>query len=134
MLNIQVIYLQVNYPSFNCCLLWFYVLKQAWLTRISFLSSYIFRLSCTRMGQWAIGHVTPEGDIIQTIPQNTPLFQALIQGFKENWLAQCTHWSIICFPLVEGLSVSAVYLCLQLHLPRRPRCDPRPDKLVWACQ
>ncbi|XP_074538919.1 E3 ubiquitin-protein ligase CBL-C isoform X2 [Halichoeres trimaculatus] len=46
--------------------------------------SYIFRLSCTRMGQWAIGHVTNEGDIIQTIPQNTPLYQALIQGFKEG--------------------------------------------------
>ncbi|XP_034554548.1 E3 ubiquitin-protein ligase CBL-C isoform X2 [Notolabrus celidotus] len=46
--------------------------------------SYIFRLSCTRMGQWAIGHVTNEGNIIQTIPQNTPLYQALIQGFKEG--------------------------------------------------
>ncbi|XP_008429475.1 E3 ubiquitin-protein ligase CBL-C isoform X2 [Poecilia reticulata] len=46
--------------------------------------SFIFRLSCTRMGQWAIGHVTPEGDIIQTIPQNKPLYQALIQGFKEG--------------------------------------------------
>ncbi|KAM7421199.1 hypothetical protein PAMA_015382 [Pampus argenteus] len=46
--------------------------------------SYIFRLSCTRMGQWAIGHVTIEGAIIQTIPEDTPLFQALIQGFKEG--------------------------------------------------
>ncbi|XP_029929125.1 E3 ubiquitin-protein ligase CBL-C isoform X2 [Myripristis murdjan] len=46
--------------------------------------SYIFRLSCTRMGQWAIGHVTNEGKIVQTIPQNTPLYQALIQGFKES--------------------------------------------------
>ncbi|XP_042345586.1 E3 ubiquitin-protein ligase CBL-C isoform X2 [Plectropomus leopardus] len=46
--------------------------------------SYIFRLSCTRMGQWAIGHVTNEGSIVQTIPQNTPLYQALIQGFKEG--------------------------------------------------
>ncbi|XP_023186984.1 E3 ubiquitin-protein ligase CBL isoform X3 [Xiphophorus maculatus] len=46
--------------------------------------SFIFRLSCTRMGQWAIGHVTTEGDIIQTIPQNKPLYQALIQGFKEG--------------------------------------------------
>ncbi|KAM7383204.1 hypothetical protein PAMP_002875 [Pampus punctatissimus] len=46
--------------------------------------SYIFRLSCTRMGQWAIGHVTIEGGIIQTIPEDTPLFQALIQGFKEG--------------------------------------------------
>lgn len=46
--------------------------------------SYIFRLSSTRMGQWAIGHVTNEGTIIQTIPQNTPLYQALITGFKEG--------------------------------------------------
>ncbi|XP_056237522.1 E3 ubiquitin-protein ligase CBL-C isoform X3 [Seriola aureovittata] len=46
--------------------------------------SYIFRLSCTRMGQWAIGHVTTEGDIVQTIPHNTPLYQALIQGFEEG--------------------------------------------------
>ncbi|XP_027142818.1 E3 ubiquitin-protein ligase CBL-C isoform X3 [Larimichthys crocea] len=46
--------------------------------------SYIFRLSCTRMGQWAIGHVTVEGNIVQTIPENTPLYQALIQGFKEG--------------------------------------------------
>ncbi|KAI3360551.1 hypothetical protein L3Q82_002428 [Scortum barcoo] len=46
--------------------------------------SYIFRLSSTRMGQWAIGHVTADGSIVQTIPQNTPLYQALIQGFKEG--------------------------------------------------
>ncbi|XP_026227195.1 E3 ubiquitin-protein ligase CBL-C isoform X3 [Anabas testudineus] len=46
--------------------------------------SYIFRLSCTRMGQWAIGHVTIEGGIVQTIPENTPLYQALIQGFREG--------------------------------------------------
>ncbi|XP_055083531.1 E3 ubiquitin-protein ligase CBL-C isoform X1 [Periophthalmus magnuspinnatus] len=46
--------------------------------------SYIFRLSCTRLGQWAIGHVTAESNIIQTIPQNTPLYLALIQGYKEG--------------------------------------------------
>ncbi|TRY84520.1 hypothetical protein DNTS_001283 [Danionella cerebrum] len=46
--------------------------------------SYIFRLSCTQMGQWAIGHVTSDGSIVQTIPQNIPLFQALIQGFREG--------------------------------------------------
>ncbi|XP_010892433.2 E3 ubiquitin-protein ligase CBL-C [Esox lucius] len=46
--------------------------------------SYIFRLSCTKMGQWAIGHVTGDGSIVQTIPQNTPLYQALNQGFKEG--------------------------------------------------
>ncbi len=37
------------------------------------------------MGQWAIGHVTSDGNIVQTIPQNTPLYQALIQGFREGW-------------------------------------------------
>ncbi|XP_055019433.1 E3 ubiquitin-protein ligase CBL-C isoform X2 [Boleophthalmus pectinirostris] len=46
--------------------------------------SYIFRLSCTRLGQWAIGHVTTDGAVIQTIPQNTPLYLALIQGYKEG--------------------------------------------------
>ncbi|XP_036393820.1 E3 ubiquitin-protein ligase CBL-C [Megalops cyprinoides] len=46
--------------------------------------SYIFRLSCTHMGQWAIGHVTGDGSIVQTIPQNNPLSQALIKGFREG--------------------------------------------------
>lgn len=46
--------------------------------------SYIFRLSCTRMGQWAIGHVTVDGHILQTIPENTPLYLALIEGFSKG--------------------------------------------------
>ncbi|XP_053487555.1 E3 ubiquitin-protein ligase CBL-C isoform X2 [Ictalurus furcatus] len=46
--------------------------------------SYIFRLSCTRMGQWAIGYVTHDCSVIQTIPENTPLYQALIQGFRQG--------------------------------------------------
>ncbi|KAI9516412.1 hypothetical protein NQZ68_015913 [Dissostichus eleginoides] len=45
--------------------------------------SYIFRLSCTRLGQWAIGYVTNDGNILQTIPHNKPLFQALIDGYRE---------------------------------------------------
>ncbi|XP_030294366.1 E3 ubiquitin-protein ligase CBL-B isoform X2 [Sparus aurata] len=47
--------------------------------------SYIFRLSCTRLGQWAIGYVTNDGNILQTIPNNKPLFQALIDGFREGF-------------------------------------------------
>ncbi|XP_063343945.1 E3 ubiquitin-protein ligase CBL-B-B isoform X3 [Pelmatolapia mariae] len=47
--------------------------------------SYIFRLSCTRLGQWAIGYVTTDGNILQTIPNNKPLFQALIDGYKEGF-------------------------------------------------
>lgn len=46
--------------------------------------SYIFRLSCTRLGQWAIGYVTSDGNILQTIPHNKPLFQALIDGYREG--------------------------------------------------
>ncbi|KAM4824921.1 E3 ubiquitin-protein ligase CBL-C isoform 2-T2 [Thomomys bottae] len=47
--------------------------------------SYIFRPSCTRLGQWAIGHVSSDGDILQTIPSNRPLFQVLLEG-QENGL------------------------------------------------
>lgn len=44
--------------------------------------SYVFRLSCTRLGQWAIGYVTAEGEILQTIPQNKSLCQALLDGHR----------------------------------------------------
>lgn len=48
------------------------------------LFSYVFRLSCTRLGQWAIGYVTTEGEILQTIPQNKSLCQALLDGAREG--------------------------------------------------
>lgn len=51
---------------------------------VSVSLSYIFRLSCTRLGQWAIGYVTADGNILQTIPHNKPLFQALIDGYREG--------------------------------------------------
>ncbi|XP_061104310.1 LOW QUALITY PROTEIN: E3 ubiquitin-protein ligase CBL-like [Conger conger] len=47
--------------------------------------SYIFRLSCTRLGQWAIGYVTADGNILQTIPHNKPLFQALMRRLPEGF-------------------------------------------------
>lgn len=46
--------------------------------------SYIFRPSCTRLGQWAIGHVSKDGSILQTIPPNKPLFQVLMEGQKDG--------------------------------------------------
>ena len=46
--------------------------------------SYVFRLSCTRLGQWAIGYVTTDGNILQTIPQNKSLCQALLDGSREK--------------------------------------------------
>ncbi|KAK4301185.1 hypothetical protein Pmani_026654 [Petrolisthes manimaculis] len=47
--------------------------------------SYVFRLSCTRLGQWAIGYVTSDGSILQTIPQNKSLCQALLDGHRERF-------------------------------------------------
>nr|XP_053643453.1 uncharacterized protein LOC128696301 isoform X1 [Cherax quadricarinatus] len=47
--------------------------------------SYVFRLSCTRLGQWAIGYVTSDGSILQTIPQNKSLCQALLDGQREGF-------------------------------------------------
>jgi len=46
--------------------------------------SYVFRLSCTRLGQWAIGFVTAQQTIVQTIPQSKSLYQALIDGIEEK--------------------------------------------------
>lgn len=46
--------------------------------------SYVFRLSCTRLGQWAIGYVTTQNTILQTIPQTKPLIQSLIDGEREG--------------------------------------------------
>ncbi|XP_064650533.1 E3 ubiquitin-protein ligase CBL-B-like isoform X2 [Lineus longissimus] len=47
--------------------------------------SYVFRLSCTRLGQWAIGYVTVDKQILQTIPQNKSLCQALLDGQREGF-------------------------------------------------
>ncbi|CAF4517452.1 unnamed protein product [Rotaria sp. Silwood1] len=47
--------------------------------------SYVFRLSCTRLGQWAIGYVTSQNTILQTIPQTKPLIQSLIDGEREGY-------------------------------------------------
>jgi len=52
--------------------------------RHAFAVSYVFRLSCTRLGQWAIGYVTSDGQILQTIPQNKSLGQALLDGQNEG--------------------------------------------------
>ncbi len=48
------------------------------------LFSYVFRLSCTRLGQWAIGFVTKGNKIVQTIPQTSSLYEALIDGAETG--------------------------------------------------
>ena len=44
-----------------------------------------FQPFCTRLGQWAIGYVTADGSILQTIPQNKSLCQALLDGHRERF-------------------------------------------------
>ncbi|XP_072464052.1 E3 ubiquitin-protein ligase CBL-C isoform X2 [Notamacropus eugenii] len=57
--------------------------------------SYIFRLSCTRLGQWAIGYVSEDGQVLQMIPLNKPLFQTLREGQKKG-----------CFLYPDGKNVN----------------------------
>ncbi|TPP63831.1 E3 ubiquitin protein ligase CBL [Fasciola gigantica] len=47
--------------------------------------TYVFRLSCTKLGQWAIGYVTEDLKILQTIIQNKSLAQALLDGEREGF-------------------------------------------------
>uniref|UniRef100_A0A0N4Z7T5 E3 ubiquitin-protein ligase CBL n=1 Tax=Parastrongyloides trichosuri TaxID=131310 RepID=A0A0N4Z7T5_PARTI len=47
--------------------------------------SYVFRLSCTRLGHWAIGYVAPDGKIYQTIPNSKSLVKALVDGYREGF-------------------------------------------------
>lgn len=61
--------------------------------------SYVFRLSCTRLGQWAIGYVTSDGDILQTIPHNKSLCQALLDGYREGlWVYLASLRISACSP------------------------------------
>ncbi|KAH1010799.1 hypothetical protein HUJ05_005042, partial [Dendroctonus ponderosae] len=54
------------------------------LTCNDYISNFEFDVF-TRLGQWAIGYVTPDGEILQTIPQNKSLIQALLDGYREGF-------------------------------------------------
>ncbi|VDN03237.1 unnamed protein product [Thelazia callipaeda] len=60
--------------------------------------SYVFRLSCTRLGQWAVGYVAPDGKIYQTIPQNKSLIQALVDGSREGLYVDLSYIVFYRFP------------------------------------
>ena len=47
-------------------------------------ASYVFRLSVTRPGSWAIGFVHPGGRVLQAIPEGKSLYQALIDGANNG--------------------------------------------------
>lgn len=76
-------------------------------------------MSCTRLGQWAIGYVTAEGEILQTIPQNKSLCQALLDGhrwdshqitlFKIDHLHHYLFYFISDFNLVTCFSNVCVF-------------------------
>jgi len=70
--------LAVTHPGYKA--FWTYDELKARLQKyIDKPGSYVFRLSCTRLGQWAIGYVTPDRQILQTIVQNISLSQALTE-------------------------------------------------------
>ena len=47
--------------------------------------TYVFRSSCTKLGQWAIGYITEDKQIVQTIIQNKSLARAILDGEKEGY-------------------------------------------------
>ena len=48
------------------------------------VGSYIYRLSATRVGQWAIGYTNQYGHVLQTLPQKQNLAEALIEGISDK--------------------------------------------------
>ncbi|KAG8143517.1 hypothetical protein E2320_000732 [Naja naja] len=82
-------YLAVTHPGYMAFLTYDEV-KARLQAYVNKPGSYIFRLSCTRLGQWAIGYVTADRGILQTIPQKKSLFQALVDGHKEGFQVEST--------------------------------------------
>lgn len=70
--------LAVTHPGYKAFLT-YGELKARLQKHIDKPGSYVFRLSCTRLGQWAIGYVTADRMILQTIVQNISLSQALTE-------------------------------------------------------
>ncbi|XP_046482856.1 E3 ubiquitin-protein ligase CBL-B isoform X2 [Neodiprion pinetum] len=77
--------LAVTHPGYVAFLTYDEVKARLQKYCISKPGSYVFRLSCTRLGQWAIGYVTSDSDILQTIPHNKSLIQALLDGYREGF-------------------------------------------------
>ena len=57
--------------------------KEALRPHLDKPGSYVFRLSVTRPGQWAIGFVHSNGRVLQAIPEGKSLYQALIDGSND---------------------------------------------------
>lgn len=92
-------------------------------------ANFRFRLSCTRLGQWAIGYVTTDGEILQTIPQNKSLCQALLDGYREGLLVYILH---LFYYLFLSMNLLLNGNCRFSYLYPDGR-DVNPD-LSWAVQ
>ncbi|VDL59965.1 unnamed protein product [Hymenolepis diminuta] len=69
--------------------------------------SYVYRLSCTKLGQWAIGYITENFRILQTIIQNKSLAQALLDGEQDGFYLYpngTPSQSSILTPLVRNIT------------------------------
>nr|XP_020859434.1 E3 ubiquitin-protein ligase CBL-C isoform X2 [Phascolarctos cinereus] len=76
--------LAVTHPGYMAFITYAEV-KARLQTHLDKPGSYIFRPSCTRLGQWAIGYVSEDGQVLQMIPLNKPLCQALREGQKKGF-------------------------------------------------
>ncbi|CAK9303827.1 unnamed protein product [Gordionus sp. m RMFG-2023] len=99
--------LAVTHPGYMAFLTYEEV-KDRLTCHINRPGSYVFRLSCTRLGQWAIGYVTKDGKILQTILQNMSLCQALHEGYQQGFYlypdGQMDQDEIIRIPLTTNHS------------------------------
>ncbi|XP_006142212.1 E3 ubiquitin-protein ligase CBL-C [Tupaia chinensis] len=84
--------------------------------------SYIFRPSCTRPGQWAIGYVNSDGSILQTIPSNKPLFHVLLEGQKNGFYL---------YPDGKSHNPDLTELC-QIEPHQRIHVSKEQLQLYWA--
>lgn len=80
--------------------------------------SYVYRLSCTKLGQWAIGYITQDLRILQTIIQNKSLARALIDGERDGFYLYpngTPSQSTILAPLVRNQPCAHVQVSPEQH-------------------
>ncbi|KAM7542803.1 hypothetical protein Aperf_G00000007919 [Anoplocephala perfoliata] len=80
--------------------------------------SYVYRLSCTKLGQWAIGYITENFRILQTIIQNKSLAQALLDGERDGFYLYpngTPSQSAILAPLVRNITQTHIQVSEEQH-------------------
>ncbi|VDN97774.1 unnamed protein product [Rodentolepis nana] len=80
--------------------------------------SYVYRLSCTKLGQWAIGYITEDLGILQTIIQNKSLAQALLDGERDGFYLYpngTPSQSSILTPLVRNITQIHIQVSEEQH-------------------